>query len=199
VPFLKDRSALARKAIRHISIVREIPVMSGVAENEDERLQDSTQAVGEVGDVLWSTTSAFLRDQCVGLRTADLTVWAENGGLAEDTLPIEIGSTPGGQDMEDDSTDRAVEDESDNKKALNAAEDGKLWRQWEWTRALLKIEALRHVKVTCWGFVASKTRETKFDGWLGRRMVADKLVRDRMVYEGHFIEGIAVVPGDWYM
>lgn len=121
------------------------------------------------------------------------------GGLAEDTLPIEIGSTPGAQDMEDDSTDRAVEDESDNKKALNAAKDGKLWRQWEWTRALLKIEALRHVKVTCWGFVASKTRETKFDGWLGQRMVADKLVRDRMVYEGHFIEGIAVVPGDWYM
>jgi hypothetical protein len=74
MPFLKDRSALARKAIRHISIAREIPVMSGVAENEDERLQDSTQAVGEVGDVLWSTTSAFLRDQCVGLRTADLTV-----------------------------------------------------------------------------------------------------------------------------
>jgi hypothetical protein len=188
VPFLKDRSALARKAIRHISIAKEIPVMSSVADSGDERLQDSKQAGGEVVDVLWSSTTAFLRDQCVGLRIVDLTLWAENGGLVEETLPTAIGSTPGVRDMED---------ESDNEKVLHAAEDGKVWRQWEWTRALLKVEALRHVKVTWWGF-ASNAGEAKFDSWLGRRMVADKLVRDRMVYEGRIVEGVTVVPGDWY-
>ena len=46
-----------------------------------------TKTGEEVVDVLWSTTSAFLRDQCVGLRTVDLTFWAENGGLVEETLP----------------------------------------------------------------------------------------------------------------
>jgi hypothetical protein len=91
-----------------------------------------------------------------------------------------------------------VDGESGNKKAQHAEEDGKLWRQWEWTRALLKVEALRHVKVTWWGFAVSKTRAVKFDGWLGRRMVADKLVRDRMVYEGRIIEAVTLVPGDCY-
>ena len=43
VPFLKDRSALARRAIRHISIAREIPVISSVADNADGELRDSNQ------------------------------------------------------------------------------------------------------------------------------------------------------------
>lgn len=139
VPFLKDRSTLARRAIRHISMARGIPVISSVADNKDGKLRDSNQASGEVMDVLCSTTSAFLMDQCVGLRTVDLTVLAENGGLVEETLPIAIGLTPDAQDMGDDSAECAVDDESDNK-APHAAEDGELWRQWEWTRALLKVK-----------------------------------------------------------
>ncbi len=198
VPFLKDRSALARRAIRHISIAREVPVMSRLADSGDGRPWDSNQAGEEVVDVLWSTTSVFLRDQCVGLRTMNLTVWAENGGLIEETLPTAKGSTPSEQDVEESLTYRAVEIGNDNKKGLHAEEEGKFWRQWEWTRALLKVEALKHVKVTWWRFAASKTREAKFDGWLGRRMVADNLVRDRMVHEGHIVEGITLVPGGWY-
>jgi len=198
VPFLKDRSALARKAIRRIKIAREIPVMPSVVESGERILQDFHLA-GEIVDVLWSATNAFLKDQCLGLRTVDLTIWAENGGLAEEILPITAGSMPDAQDMEDDSDDRVEEDESGYENAMHAVEDGKLWRQWEWTRALLKVEALRHVRVTWWGFAASKMRNAKFDGWLGRRMAADKLVRDRMVYEGRIIEGVIVVPGNWYL
>jgi hypothetical protein len=125
---------MARKAIRHIRIVREIPVMSRVAGSEDRMLQDPNHLDGEVIDVFWSTTSAFLKDQCLGMRTVDLTLWAEDGGLVEDILPIAAGLTPDAQDTEDDSADRAVEDESGNENALHAREDGKLWRQWEWTR-----------------------------------------------------------------
>jgi hypothetical protein len=198
VPFLKDRSATARRAIRHIRIAKEIPVSLSVASSADGELRDPNQDGEEAVDVLWSTTSAFLKDQCVDLRTVDLTFWAENGGLVEETLLAVTGPTPDAQNTEDNSANGTVEDENNNEKALHVVEDTKLWHQWEWTRALLRVEALRHVKVTWWGFAAGKERETKFDGWLGRRMVADKLVRDRMVYEGRIIEGVTVVPGNWY-
>jgi hypothetical protein len=99
---MNDRSALARRVIRHIRMARGIPVISSVVDREDGRPRHSNQAGGEVVDVLWSTTSAFLSAQCVGLRTVDLTLWAKNGDLVEEMLPITAGSTPDAQDMEDD-------------------------------------------------------------------------------------------------
>jgi hypothetical protein len=132
-----------------------------------------------------------LKDQCVGLRTVDLTVWAEDGGLVPNPLPTT-------QDMGVNSADEVVEEENANSKAVNTVNDGKLWREWEWTRALLKVEPLRHVKVTWWGFATTKEREARFDSWLGRRMAADKQVRDRMVLEGRIVEGVVIVPGNYY-
>jgi len=94
VPFLKDRSATVRRATRHIRIARGIPVSLSVASSADGELRDPNQDGEEAVDVLWSTTSAFLKDQCVGLRTVDLTFWAENGGLVEETLLAVTGPSP---------------------------------------------------------------------------------------------------------
>lgn len=197
VPFLKDRSELARRTIRHVRLAREIPVMLSAVVRDGGMPLDSDPAPLEAVDPLWGRTCSFLRDQCVCLRTFDLTVWAEDGGLVEGTPPTVV-STPDAQDMELTSADGGLEEESKILKPIQTVDDRKQRRNWDWTRALLKVEALRHVKVTWWGFTTSKAREAKFDSWL-RRMVADKLVKDRMVCDGRIVEGVFLVPGDWNM
>jgi hypothetical protein len=185
VPFLKDRSAAARRAIRSMKLAREIPQF--VSEIEDTGDGRQTLRTG-AADPLWSLTCEYMAKECKDLRVVDLTVWAESGSMVE--LPIESAEMQ--------------ESESEHDHAVSASEkddisqvDNHMWREWEWTRALLMTPSLRHVKVTWWGFAMDKVGQGRFDSWLGRRMVADKLVRDRMVWEGCVIEGVCVLPGDW--
>lgn len=187
IPFLKDRSAVARQTVKTLKMAREIPQAanaSGMEELGEERQAVKTEkAVDEDLDPLWSRTCEFLRKEGAGLKTIDLTVWAENGDMVD--LPVD-------QSVPDDD-----ESATEEKPKPVLMDDGHLWREWEWTRKLLMVPGLRHVKVTWWGFAMDKVGQGRFDSWLGRRMVADKLVRDRMVWEGCVVEGVCVVPGGW--
>jgi hypothetical protein len=70
---------------------------------------------------------------------------------------------------------------------------GRKWKEWEFTKKLLEKEGLRNAKVTWWDFQGSKwegdlegvrERGQGFDSWLARRMVQDKVVRERIIGEG---------------
>lgn len=184
VPFLKDRSAVARNAVRSLKMAREIPAAVSVSDMEE--VEGGRQAVKGNRDVetdpLWARTCDYLKEGCGGLKTVDLTVWAESGDMVE--LPVEP-------------PELVVDNDATTQRESVLVDDGHLWREWEWTRKLLLVPGLRHVKVTWWGFAMDKVGQGRFDSWLGRRMVADKLVRDRMVWEGCVVEGVCVVPGGW--
>lgn len=119
---------------------------------------------------VWDKTCSYLRSELRGLRNIDLTVWSAPGSNA--TLPsANVG-------------------EPDESPATQAA-----WKEWEWTRKLLEVEALQKLRVTWWGFHVTESIDGSFSSWLGKRMVSDKVVKDRMVKSGNVIEGFVVLPG----
>lgn len=70
------------------------------------------------------------------------------------------------------------------------------WKEWEFIRELMGIEGLRRAEVTWWGCQGEeKERGQGFDSSLARRMVGDKVVRERMVMEGVVKEGRVVLAG----
>jgi hypothetical protein len=155
-PFFGDRSQEARNCVGHVKVAREI--------------RDG--AASEYVDYAWERFCKYITTELLGLRTVDLTIWSSSGSTA--SFPSSI--LPEGTE----------EKESE-------AEMGRKWKEWEFTKRLLEKEGLRNAKVTWWGFQGSKwegnvegvqERGQGFDSWLARRMVQDKVVRERMVGEG---------------
>jgi hypothetical protein len=170
VAFWGDRSKEARASVRGVRIAREIPVE-----------KDGDGIVSGV-DARWRTVCGFLRDEMTGLRDLDLTIWSSSGSVAAFPSAPQVSGEP----------------DDEESKVLAKKDDEKRWREWEWTKELLQMEALRNAKVTWWGFQSTKGVEGRtvgFDSWLAGRMVGDKLVRDRIVGQGDVIEGSIILPG----
>lgn len=119
-------------------------------------------------DTKWEEFCQFVKDDLPGLRMLDLTIWSTSG-LTSSFPPAPLSQA-------------GKEDEVEQ------------WREWEWTRDLLRLENLIETKITSWGFQNIRD-ETNFDSWLAGRMVSEKLVRERMVREGVVVEGVAVLEG----
>jgi hypothetical protein len=190
VPFLQDRSAAARKAVRYIMLAREIPDISSVridGWNGASMFFDTFS--GFVVDHLWSKTCTYLKDECLGLRTVDLIVWSERGNLQDLLLPDEL------PDMQQSEVDPMTGDMLMQEEPVKFVDGTRLWREWEWTAGLLEVEALNNIKVTWWDFGVDEPFEGKFDRWLVLRMLADEVTRCRMVRDGRVVEGVTVVPG----
>jgi hypothetical protein len=162
-PFFRDRSERARNSVRSVRIAREIPEVDN---------REGDDAVSKGVDPRWESLCAFLKQELVGLRSLDLTMWSSSGSVA--SFPSSTGSSV-----------QMVEDEEMVK--MLAVER---WREWEWTRDLLQLEALRKAKITWWGYqsIGGSEGEHSFDSWLARRMVGDRLVTDRMIREGVVVE-----------
>ncbi|KAH6678086.1 hypothetical protein B0J14DRAFT_581863 [Halenospora varia] len=124
-------------------------------------------------DEKWIKLCTYIKNEMPSLRNLDLTVWGGSGNLA--SLPISRNPASPSQNQEDQ------------------------WHEWEYTKGLLEMEALRAMKVTWWGFCSEKGQEGQtigFDSWLAGRMVGDKLVRDRMIKDGVVVEGVVVLRGN---
>ncbi|KAF4630355.1 hypothetical protein G7Y89_g7779 [Cudoniella acicularis] len=170
--FMGDRSHVARACVRNVKIAKEIP---NLQTNNGEKI------VVRGVDEKWAVLCDFLKREMPGLRALDLTVWGASGSSA--SLP----SVPAVQGGEDAEAEMKLKKEKEKK-----------WREWDWTKQLLEMEALKSTKVTWWGFQSSKGEDgvaVGFDSWLAGRMVGDSLVRDRMVREGVVVEGFVVLPG----
>ena len=118
-------------------------------------------------DARWLTLCAFIKNELVGLGELDLTIWSGSGSVA--SFP---SNGSGGKDGEE------------------------RWREWEWTRELLDIDALRCARLTWWGFSSVEgggMPAAGFDSWMAGRMMVDRLARDRMVEQGLVVEGSLVV------
>jgi hypothetical protein len=167
--FFQDRGKEARGSVREVRVAREIPCV----ENRDG-------LVAKPVDNLWVRFCGFLEKEMRRVRGLDLTIWSSSGSVA--SFPATI-SLEGGR--EGDSEDVLREKEKELEMQLK-------WREWEWTRDLLRMEALRKARVTWWGF---EGQDGGFDSWLAGRMVGDRLVKERMVREGMVVEGFIVIPG----
>lgn len=182
IPFLSDRSAIARQSIANLKLAREIPhSLSEMIENEDGQMSRGRGRRDRVVvEALWQRVCMFLRDECVGLRVVDLTVWTETSNVKALTDLIS-NSIPTGTSLalaselttEDDAGDPLPREEDEN--------DSMEWHEWEWTRGLLMVGGLRNVKVTWWGFETGKVGFGRFNGWLGRKMMQDELVQDQAI------------------
>ena len=169
VAFWRDRSKGARAAVKEVRIAREIPVV-----------KNGEEVVSGV-DARWRTLCDFLRDEMTGLRELNLTIWSSSGIAS--AFP---------------SVGAVVDADDEESKMLVRKDEEKRWREWEWTKELLQMEALRNAKVNWWGFPTTKGDERQtvgFDSWLAGRMVGDKLMRARMVEQGVVVEGSVVLPG----
>jgi len=84
-----------------------------------------------------------------------------------------------------------VNEDDEIAKQSEKQEIARKWKEWEWTRDLLSLEALRKAKITWWGFQGVKGQDgtSRFDSWLAGRMVGDNLVRDRMVRRALLLRG----------
>jgi hypothetical protein len=167
-PFFGDRSQEARNCVGRVKVAREI----------------RDDAASEYVDYAWERVCKYITTELLGLRTMDLTIWSSSGSTA--SFPASI--LPEGTE----------EKESE-------VETGRKWKEWEFTKRLLEKEGLRSAKVTWWGFQGSKwegdvegvqERGQGFDSWLARRMVQDKVVRERMVGEGVVREESIVLAGE---
>jgi hypothetical protein len=166
--FFSDRSKEARRAVREVRVAREIPCV-----------ENSDGLISKPVDGPWISFCAFLERELKGVRGLDLTIWSSSGSVASFPAP--------------DALDGGREDEVDSEVLKEKERELQLrWREWEWTRDLLRMEALRQAKVTWWGF---EGQDGRFDSWLARRMVGDRLVRERMIREGMVVEGFVVIPG----
>ena len=168
--FFQDRGKEARGSVREVRVAREIPCV----ENRDG-------LVAKPVDNLWVRFCGFLEKEMRRVRGLDLTIWSSSGSVT--SFPATI-SLEGGR--EGDSEDVLREKEKELEMQLK-------WREWEWTRDLLRMEALRKARVTWWGF---EGQDGGFDSWLAGRMVGDRLVRERMIREGMVVEGFVVIPGN---
>ncbi|TVY18121.1 hypothetical protein LARI1_G004068 [Lachnellula arida] len=158
--FWGDRSQAARACVRNIRIAREIPTLGASNSNSNVSV-----------DAHWLKLCTFIKNELVGLKELDLTVWSGSGSVAS----FPAFDVSGG----------------------NGGEEERL-REWEWTKELLDMDALRCARVTWWGFKSVEgegTAAAGFDSWMAGRMVADKLARDRMVKQGLVVEGSLVVSG----
>jgi hypothetical protein len=179
VAFWGDRGPGARKYARSLRIAREIP--SSKSDWEDKNV-DST----------WIQFCHFLKTEMTGLRTLDLTVWGDGGGLASFPVPVPLlvagmaAAAASGRDWEEEAAE--VEPKLEMER---------MWSRWDSIRDLLQMDALRTARITWWGFdsVESGGAKGAFDGWLAARMVGDSLVRERMVREGVVQEGVVVLSG----
>lgn len=118
----------------------------------------------------------------MGLRELDLTIWTGSGSVA---------AFPAMQEKE-------VEEEMgwEVEREVEAMQL-KRWRDWEWTCDLLKLESLKKAKITWWRFqgLEAEAGEVHFDAWLAGRMVADGIVKERLIKEGIVVEESVVLPG----
>jgi hypothetical protein len=167
--FFSDRGKEARGSVSEVRVAREIPCV----ENRDG-------LVAKPVDDLWVTFCGFLEREMKGVRGLDLTIWSSSGSVA--SFPTTTSLEGGRLDVEDQVL----------KEKEKELEWQIKWREWEWTRDLLRMEALRKAKVTWWGF---EGQDGGFDSWLAGRMVGDRLVRERMIREGMVVEGFVVIPG----
>jgi hypothetical protein len=166
-PFFGDRSQEARNCVGRVKVAREI----------------RDDATSEHVDCAWERFCKYITTELLGLRTVNLTIWSSSGSTA--SFPSSI--LPEGTE----------EKESE-------VEMRRKWKEWEFTKRLLEKEGLRNAKITWWGFQGSKRegdpegvreRGQGFDSWLARRMVQDKVVRERMIGEGAVREESIVLAG----
>jgi hypothetical protein len=119
-------------------------------------------------DYGWEKFCTYISSSLLNLRTVDLTIWSSTRSTA--------GFPSSGAEGE-----KEVE---------------RKWKEWEFIRELMGIEGLRRAEVTWWGCQGEeKERGQGFDSSLARRMVGDKVVRERMVMEGVVKEGRVVLAG----
>jgi hypothetical protein len=174
--FWGDRSAEARGMVRSVRVAREIPCL----ENRDE-------VVSKEVDPRWVSSYEFLRTELTGLRMLDLTVWSSSGSTS--LFPVSA-SAP-------DALTVPAWDEDEEAEKKMREEELRRWREWEWTHDLLQMDALRQARITWWGFqsIRGENGGSNFDSWLAGRMVGDRVLRERMVWEGVAEEGVVVLRG----
>ncbi|RDL42183.1 uncharacterized protein BP5553_02162 [Venustampulla echinocandica] len=176
IAFMADRSKTARACVKNVRIATEIPSIG-----LDEDWQGTvTKGVSDK----WLRLCDYLKSELTGLKDLDLTVWATDGSTPWNATLAQLGFQ---KPAEEDETSKMLRKEAEAR-----------WREWEWTKVLLEVEALRHTKITWWGSrsnIGEQGETIAFDSWLAGRMAGDRLVRDRMVKEGVVVEGSVVVPG----
>jgi hypothetical protein len=189
--FFTDRGREARGAVKEVRVAREIPCV-----------ENSDGLVAKPVDNLWVRFCGFLEKEMKGVRGLDLTIWSSSGSVT--SFPARVVSTaptstptPAGETYGASGVPAGAIGSRDGEEEVLKAKEKELqtqlkWREWEWTRDLLRMEALRKAKVTWWGF---EGQDGGFDSWLAGRMVGDRLVRERMIREGMVVEGFVVIPG----
>ncbi|KAL3427857.1 hypothetical protein PVAG01_01366 [Phlyctema vagabunda] len=168
--FFQDRSAVARSSVRMIRIAKEIPE-ARTPESDEPR-----EVLEPAVDESWASLCKYLMNSLQNLRVVDLTLWSSTGSTA--SMPP--SSTASLESHEEEKQQREKE-----------------WREWNWTHDLLDLEVLNALNITYWGFnrSAGPPAGASFDSWLAKRMVNDRLVKERMIRDGVAVEGIMVLRG----
>ncbi|CZS91010.1 uncharacterized protein RCO7_01392 [Rhynchosporium graminicola] len=175
IGFWDERSRVARQCVRNLRLGFEVPVF------ENGGLESA------IGDMIgrkaaaWERMVQFVGKGMTGLKEIDLCVWCADG----------TGSGFPGK------TERPLLDEefipSVDFRCLGDRETReemeRRWRQWKWTADLLSMPSLRQMKITCWAALPLRMDHEvelgvtvpKFDSWVAGRMVADPVLREKMV------------------
>ncbi|KAK0114936.1 hypothetical protein ONS96_013410 [Cadophora gregata f. sp. sojae] len=196
--FWAERSQLARECVRSLRVAWECPAGEGIFES------------GSGGEILgrkvvvWMRFVEYLRNELKGLRELDLMLWCADGGVsgfpkADEEIDWDVNEDLRMPVREYGLSER---DEMALIERKERFETEKKWREWRWTEDLLSMPSLRQTKITCWAAVPPKMEETvdfsvtvpKFDSWVAGRMVADSILRAKMVQDGIVVsEEVAVL------
>ncbi|KAL2066982.1 hypothetical protein VTL71DRAFT_1406 [Oculimacula yallundae] len=196
--FWGERSKIARASVRSLRIGFEVPVFAPGA--LDERV--AGEMLGRKA-IAWEKMLSFVKGEMGGLRELDLLLWCSDGSergfpeMVDSSISDdEFTSTRSGEILSEREITEALERRARFEKERR-------WREWEWTEDLLSIPSLRQTRITCWSALPPTIDDEasfgvtvpKFDSWVAGRMIADGMLREKMVKEGVVVSEEVVILG----
>ena len=133
--FWSDRSKGARAHVRNVRVAREVPGF------------ERGMVVKREANPRWVGLCDFVKSELLGLRTLDLTLWSPS--RSTNSSPASNGVSGGGGGL-------ALPAEAGEEVVMLKVEEARGWREWEWTRDLLQLDALRLARTTWWGLPESE-------------------------------------------
>lgn len=197
--FWEERSQVARECVRGLRVAWEVPAWSAFENGSGGEM------LGRKA-VVWMRFVDFLKREMKGLRQLDLMLWCADGQASGFPEAEEMSQEDAGQPAQFFELDEREQLGMSEREANFEME--KKWRQWKWTEDLLSMPSLRQTKITCWSAAPPKMEEVvdfgvtvpRFDSWVAGRMVADSILREKMVKDGVVVSEEVVVIGstaDW--
>ncbi|KAG4440278.1 hypothetical protein IFR05_004239 [Cadophora sp. M221] len=191
--FWGERSAVARESVRSVRFAFEVPVFGLFESGSGGEMLGRKAAV-------WQRMVDYLTREMKGLRELDLIMWCADGSASG--FPGEVS-----RDLDVDvlMTDEGMS-EREGKEMMERQEKFEIerkWRQWKWTEDILSMSSLRRTKITCWAALPPTLDDggvfgvtvPKFDSWVAGRMVADAMLREKMIKDGVVVSEDVVVLG----